>query len=142
MKRIAILDEQNVVINIALGNSSDFPNAVDLSTYTGLPPSQGWTWDGSQFHPPTKQPRTVLSKSEFIDRFTFDELVAIRTMVAQGYGSNPTADGIKMAVLWDQVSNRQHINVESELAQTAKALLTAMGVITQDRADEIFAPAD
>ncbi len=98
----------------------------------GTHASPGWTYDGSTFsHPPATAPQAerVISRQEFIDRWTFDELVLMRKKAS-------TDDAA--AVYWELVVNRDMIDLDSANSQAAKPLLVSWGVLTADRVTQIF----
>lgn len=138
MSRIAILDENNIVQNIVLGTLADFPEGIDLDDKGGLQCNIGWEWDGAIFTDPGGTAAKVIPRSEFIDRFTFDELVAIKGLIAKAVGDSPSQASLEASVFWDQVMSRDEIHLDSALASSAKIALVAWGVLTEQRANEIF----
>jgi len=137
MARLALLDGNDIVENIVIADLTDFPDAINL-TATGLTCGIGWHWNGTDFDPPVSVSKRILSRTEFIDRWEFSELVALKGLVAQATGASPSQDSLEAAVFWDQVMGRETINLDSPLAQAAKLALVSWGVFTSTRADEIF----
>ena len=73
--------------------------------------------------------QTLISRAQFLDRFDLPELTAF-------YVAAKTDETLE--VLKDQVLSRQTVNLESELATTAKTLLVSSDILTPDRADIVF----
>jgi len=68
---------------------------------------------------------------EFISRFTNAEYLALQ--------KRRTTDNGKMAKDWDNVTSDTQINMNKKKTQTLKSSLVTDGILTQARADEIFA---
>lgn len=107
-----------------------------------IPPEQGnadwrdyqdWLAEGNEPQPadPPPPPPPVINGADFLARVTDDEYAA----VISAANANP------MLGRWlDILRMRGSIDVSSEATQRAKAYLIAQYVLTQGRADEIFAP--
>ena len=99
----------------------------------GTRASPGWKVNGSSFSKPQKaepgQIDNIVSRQEFIDRWTFSELVAMKKKAK----SDDSA-----AVYWELVTVRDPLNLSSEHSIAAKALLVSWGVMTQERVNEVF----
>jgi len=132
MARLAILDEKGVVQNIVIGDASEVPMSVDMDAL-GVAGRIGDKWNGDQFIPKEEEVRRLIPRQDFIDRFDFNELAAIKALARQ-----QTHEGIKAEVFWEQVTSRDVINLDSPLSQAAKLALQGWGIIGSTRADEIF----
>ena len=77
------------------------------------------------------EPLPTLPTGDFIARFTNAEYLALQ--------KRRTTDNGKMAKDWDNVTSDPSINMNKKKTQTIKANLVAAGILTQARADEIFA---
>lgn len=135
--RYAQLDDSGRVVAVV-----DATAIIDGSNLIQIPDDAdvlGKRWDGTQFVEPPPMPQRVIPREEFIDRWSFDELVAIKALAAQASGPSPSTDALEAAVFWEQVTSRDVIHLDSPLAQAAKVALVAWGVLTNDRAEEIFA---
>jgi len=132
MTIVAVLNNDRVVINKTVIDGPAPPNTVDITDWEGRC-EIGDTWDGKTFTPPPPPARPVISRQEFIDRWEFEELAALKMLAAKN-----TQDGVEAAVFWDQVMARDTINLQSPLSQAAKLALQGWGIMTNARADEVF----
>jgi hypothetical protein len=73
----------------------------------------------------------TVATGDFIARFTNAEYKALQL--------RRTTDNGKMAKDWDNVTSGPTINMNKKKTQTLKSSLVADGILTQARADEIFA---
>ena len=71
------------------------------------------------------------STGDFIARWTNAEYLALQ--------KRRTTDNGKMAKDWDNVTSEPQLNMNKKKTQTLKTNLVADGILTQARADEIFA---
>jgi hypothetical protein len=76
-----------------------------------------------------------LSTEEFISRWTNAEYLALEKKRA----ADITANKVGNAKNWDQVIAGSTINMNKQKVQSLKADLVTDGILTQARADEIFA---
>jgi len=77
------------------------------------------------------EPLATLPTGDFIARFTNAEYKALQLL--------RTSDNGKMAKDWDNVTSDAAINMNKKKTQTLKTSLVTDGILTQARADEIFA---
>lgn len=78
--------------------------------------------------------KSILQSDDFISRFTNAEyrtLLQNRAAVANNGNAGTHKD-------WDTLISRGQFNLTNQKAQKVKADLVVMGVLTQERADEIF----
>ena len=99
----------------------------------------GKVWNGTAFVDPPQAPLRTIPRQAFIDRWQFEELVALKGLVAQASGASPPTDALEAAVFWEQVTSRDVIHLDSALAQSARYALVAWGILTDARAAAIFA---
>jgi hypothetical protein len=76
-------------------------------------------------------PLATVSTGDFIARWTNAEYKALQL--------RRTTDNGKMAKDWDNVTSDAAINMNKKKTQTLKSSLVTDGILTQARADEIFA---
>jgi len=76
-------------------------------------------------------PLSTVPTGDFIARWTNAEYLALQ--------KRRTTDNGKMAKDWDNVTSDAAINMNKKKTQTLKSSLVTDGILTQARADEIFA---
>lgn len=79
MARILALIDAGIVVNAIIGDTVDFPDAVDVTDLDPRP-GPGWTYDGVTFTPPEPAVELVsrkITRLAFRNRFTQAELVAL-----------------------------------------------------------------
>lgn len=108
---------------LVLPNGDQVCGAVLDGTYDGYTLV---SWDAE------RPPQTVFDGAEFLGRVTDDEYAAIIAAAAQN---------AQLARWLDIFRLRGEIDVAGTTAQAAKAGMVALGLLTQERADEVFAPA-
>ena len=131
--RSALVEPDGIVGAIVFldGDVPEGSVAVPCAAGTGV--VAGWLWDGSQFVEPTQlvvPPKTVFDGVEFLGRLTDDEYSAIIAA---------SAKSVQLARWLDIFRLRGEIDVTGSTAQAAKVGLVATGLLTQERADVIFA---
>lgn len=130
-----------IITNGVVTNVIDLePDAVwappeGASLVDALDASTGDTWDGKQFIKPvqltpTPVPKTVFDGADFLARLTDAEYGAILAA---------SAKSVQLARWLDIFRLRGEIDVTGTTALAAKAGLVAAGLLTQERADKIFA---
>lgn len=75
-------------------------------------------------------PLDMVPTGDFISRFTNAEYLSLQ--------KRRTTDNGKMAKDWDNVTSDGAINMNKKKTQTLKTNLVADGILTQQRANEIF----
>lgn len=90
-------------------------------------PAVGWVYNGSVLSSPT--PSTRISKLALRQRFTFNELVAIKTA---------SASNAMVGVLLDNLSVATYIDLGLPATQQGIGLLVQLGLLTSDRATAIL----
>jgi hypothetical protein len=108
----------------------------DLSGRENLTPTQNTQLDAViAAHDPTKQRKSICTADEFISRWTNAEYLALEKKRA----ADITANKVGNAKNWDIVCAGDHIDLNKQKAQSLKQDLVTDGVLTQARADVIFA---
>jgi hypothetical protein len=138
--RYAQFDPDTKLVH-TVGQGSSVPGGTDIiSIPDDAPDPMGKIWNGTSFEdPPPPASQNTIRRQEFIDRWDFEELVSLKGLVAQAAGQSPSTSALEAAVFWDQVMARKIINLDSALSSSAKVALVAWGVLTSERADQIFA---
>jgi len=77
------------------------------------------------------EPKSTVPTGDFIARWSNAEYKALQL--------RRTSDNGKMAKDWDNVTSDAAINMNKKKTQTLKTSLVTDGILTQARADEIFA---
>jgi hypothetical protein len=100
----------------------------------------GATWDGEAFtNPPEPEEisNPIVPGGEFLLRVTDEEYLAVVNAANTAF-----ANGNPQMTRWlELIRVNGVVNVESGTAIAAKAALVAAGLLTQERADIVFAPA-
>ena len=86
-------------------------------------------------HDPTKQRKSICTADEFISRWTNAEYLLLEKKRAADIAANKVGN----AKNWDIVCAGDIIDLNKQKAQSLKADLVTDGVLTQARADVIFA---
>jgi hypothetical protein len=101
-----------------------------------LTAEQNTTLDGViAAHSPDKKRGNLLATSEFLTRWTNAEYLALEKQRAADVAANKVGN----AKNWDIVTSEDFIDPGKQKVSNLKADLVADGVLTQTRADEIFA---
>jgi hypothetical protein len=90
-------------------------------------PQSGWLFNGKDFSSPTMSSK--ISKLALRQRFTFTELVTIKTA---------SASNAMVGVLLDNLSVATYIDLSLPTLQQGIGLLVQLGLLTQDRATIIL----
>ena len=88
----------------------------------------GYRLDAWEMDEPAPQPKTVFDGASFMARVTDDEYAAITA-----------SENIQVRRWLETFRLRGEIDVAGATAQAAKAGLVALGLLTQERADVVFA---
>lgn len=132
--RYAQIDANGIVLAVSdLSGTIDAPHMIPIGADVNV---IGRQWTGSEFvvpEPPPEPPRTILSRQEFIDRWEFAELAALKGLTLQ-----VTQDGIEAATFWDVVMSRDTIDLTSALAQSARLACQGWGILDATAADRVF----
>lgn len=122
-----------IVVNVSEGSlqetSALFPQhtLVDVSaTSCGI----GWAWDGANFTPPEQPRRSVISRVEFMERFTDSELIAI---LVDAKTRNATALAL------NRLAHMDHIDLSAAPVVNRVNALESLGLIATGRAAQILA---
>jgi len=91
----------------------------------------GKRWNGSAWVNVAASLATEIDSDAFIDRWTIDELVALKSKVRG-------PDGARAEVYWDLIIMRGIIQLDSALVAAARADMVDWGILTTARADEVF----
>lgn len=83
------------------------------------------------YTPPQTPPKTLFDGAEFLSRVTDAEYAAITAAAAQH---------VQLARWLDIFRLRGEIDVSGATALAAKAGMVALGLLSQERADQVFAP--
>lgn len=134
MGTFALVNPRGVVVNmIALEADSEWSPPAGHLIVDGTGGAAGDTWDGSRFIKPPEDaalPKTVFNGADFLARLTDAEYGAILAASTQS---------VQLARWLDIFRLRGEIDVTGATAQAAKVGLVATGLLTQERADVIFA---
>jgi hypothetical protein len=128
----AFLDEKNKVTNIEVLNYNiESPYVIELQTYD--PTIIGKIWDGENFiaKVETKE-RYELTRLEFRNRFKIEELALIYQKIDAG--------DITLRVIMDNFNVASYINIKDPLTLSGINYLISIGVLTQERANEVLQP--
>lgn len=131
--RYAVVKDGMVVNAVEVEFGSDWHPEEGLDLVLSETASAGWTFDGNGFSPPPEEPpaaKTIFDGAEFLARLTDAEYGAILAASAQS---------VQLARWLDIFRLRGEIDVTGTTALAAKAGLVAAGLLTQERADVIFA---
>lgn len=93
---------------------------------------QDWLDDGGVPDPYVKPPKVLLRTVDWVGRFTNAEYRSATAAAWRGNGPN--------AKNWDVVVLEDTINLSNQKTAALKQSLVIDGILTQARADEIFAP--
>jgi hypothetical protein len=128
----AFLDEKNKVTNIEVLNYNiESPYVIELQTYD--PTIIGKIWDGENFitKVETKE-RYELTRLEFRNRFKIEELALIYQKIDAG--------DITLRIIMDNFNVASYINIKDPLTLSGINYLISIGVLTQERANEVLQP--
>lgn len=128
----AFLNDKNKVTNIEVLNYNiESPYVIELQTYD--PTIIGKIWDGENFiaKVETKE-RYELTRLEFRNRFKIEELALIYQKIDAG--------DITLRVIMDNFNVASYINVKDPLTLSGINYLISIGVLTQERANEVLQP--
>lgn len=116
-------------------------HAIELDISVGLPPGMGyvevaeyadlqWDKDTLSFIPYVPPRQTILSRKEFIDRFTIPEWIQL---VAAKQTDQFMAAAFERLLLVDEV------DLNSQFLSSIATHAVSQGYLTQQRVDQIFA---
>lgn len=128
----AFLNDKNKVTNIEVLNYNiESPYVIELQTYD--PTIIGKIWDGGNFiaKVETKE-RYELTRLEFRNRFKIEELALIYQKIDAG--------DITLRIIMDNFNVASYINVKDPLTLSGINYLISIGVLTQERANEVLQP--
>lgn len=115
---------------------SELSGEIDLPGMILIPETEnplGQMWDGEIFHAAPEVAPTKISRQDFIDRWDFTELAALKGLTLQA-----TQEGIEAATFWDVVMSRDTIDLTSTLAQSARIACQGWGILDTDGANRVF----
>lgn len=130
--RYAVIKDGIVVNTVEVEYGSDWHPGEGLTLVPAGAIAAGWTYDGKTFSEPvvTVPVKTVFDGADFLARLTDAEYGAILAAAAQN---------VQIARWLDIFRLRGGIDVTGSTTLAAKAGLVAAGLLTQERADVIFA---
>lgn len=134
--KIALVNQYGVVTNmIVLDTGAKWTPPDGTTAIDGEGGAVGDMWDGEKFVAPLPPqvetiPKTVFDGADFLLRLTLDEYEAI---------IDAAKTNIKLARWLDIFRLRGIIDVTGSTALDAKDGLIEAGLLSQERADEIFA---
>lgn len=133
--RYAVVKDGMVVNAAEVESGSDWSPGEGLELILSETASVGWTWNGQTFIEPTspsieKTVKTLFDGADFLARITDQEYEAILEAAARS---------VQLARWLDIFRLRGEIDVTGTTSLAAKAGLVSLGLLSQSRADEIFA---
>lgn len=124
----------DVIVNIAEGQPDD--RWVVLPANAG----KGYSWDGTTWVAPTPIPEARnVSREDFVDRFTDEELAELTEILARGPGSqgrDPKWAVVRVAK--ERMDAKSEIDLASENLDAYLSRLVTFGVLTEQRKAEIL----
>lgn len=125
---------QNGTVITAFEGAADketaYPDIAGILVEAGPDVSDNWTFDGASFAPPVAASPRIISAFAYRERFTAEEKVAIYTAAAAN---------VQLRIWLDDVSASLEVHLDSARMQVGMATLVSVGLLSQERAEEILA---
>lgn len=144
MRYYALLDADDIVCNVTVGDTPGWPDSEDVTDLVPRP-GPGWRRIGpGQYTPPpdVEVNLTRSSRADILDRLTPAELHAWRRAVVRAEATNtPTSsDRALMKAWWLLTSFGDEVTVTHARVRALRELLVSSGVLASlERADAVLA---